>query len=69
MVLAFSQESADWKKLRRGWCWGSKGFREEMLELIAKKQGLGMMAKNCRNPRHSGWSERGCGRPVERKKN
>src|SRR4029453_13125338 len=37
--LEFSQESSDWKKLRRRWCWGAKGFREEMLELIAEKQG------------------------------
>ena len=22
--LEFSQESSDWKKLRRGWCWGPK---------------------------------------------
>jgi len=34
-----SQESADWKRLRRGWCWGAKEFREEMLELIGQKQG------------------------------
>ena len=34
-----SQATGDWKKLRRGWCWGPKGFREELLELIAEKQG------------------------------
>ena len=37
--LELSQESSDWKKLRRGWCWGPKGFREDMLELIGEKQG------------------------------
>src|SRR2546426_7566360 len=37
--LEASKESADWKRLRRGWCWGPKGFREEMLELIGQKQG------------------------------
>ncbi len=37
--LEASQESADWKRLRRGWCWGAKEFREEMLELIGQKQG------------------------------
>ena len=38
VAVVLSQESSDWKKLRRGWCWGAKGFREEMLELIAEKQ-------------------------------
>ena len=37
--LEISQESSEWKKVRRGWCWGPKGFREEMLELIAAKKG------------------------------
>jgi hypothetical protein len=26
--------------LRRGWCWGFKDFREELLEMIGQKQGL-----------------------------
>lgn len=34
-----SQAKGDWKKLRRGWCWGPEGFREELLEMIAEKQG------------------------------
>jgi hypothetical protein len=34
-----SRENSDWKKLRRGWCWGAKDFREELLELIGQKQG------------------------------
>jgi len=37
--LEMSKATDDWKKLRRGWCWGPKGFREELLELIAEKQG------------------------------
>jgi REP element-mobilizing transposase RayT len=37
--LEWSKENADWKRLRRGWCWGSKGFREELLEWIGQKQG------------------------------
>ena len=37
--LEMSKQSADWKALRRGWCWGAKGFREELLELIAEKRG------------------------------
>ena len=37
--LEISQESSEWKKVRRGWCWGPKGFREEILELIAAKKG------------------------------
>ena len=37
--LEMSQENTDWKKLRRGWCWGPKGFREELLDLIGEKQG------------------------------
>jgi hypothetical protein len=34
-----SRANSDWKKLRRGWCWGAKDFREELLELIGRKQG------------------------------
>ncbi len=37
--LEWAKESGDWKRLRRGWCWGPKSFREEMLELIGEKQG------------------------------
>jgi len=37
--LEWSQENSDWKKLRRGWCWGPRDFREEMLELIGEQQG------------------------------
>jgi REP element-mobilizing transposase RayT len=29
----------DWKALRRGWCWGPKTFREELLEMIGERQG------------------------------
>ncbi|MHB8520499.1 MAG: transposase [Limisphaerales bacterium] len=28
-----------WQKLRRGWCWGAEGFRQQMLERIAEKRG------------------------------
>src|SRR6266496_4443966 len=34
-----SREHEDWKKLRRGWCWGGRDFREVLLELIGRKQG------------------------------
>ena len=27
-----SESDQDWKPLRRGWCWGSKDFRQELLE-------------------------------------
>lgn len=37
--LEMSRENSDWKKLRRGWCWGPKGFREELLEWIGEKRG------------------------------
>ena len=37
--LEMSQATEDWKKLRRGWCWGPKDFREELLERIGAKQG------------------------------
>jgi putative transposase len=37
--LEASKARPDWKRLRRGWCWGPKGFREELLELIGQKQG------------------------------
>jgi putative transposase len=39
MELELSRQSSDWKRLRRGWCWGPTGFREELLELIGQKQG------------------------------
>jgi putative transposase len=38
-ALERSKAAGDWKALRQGWCWGPKGFREELLELIAEKQG------------------------------
>ena len=37
--LEMSKTSGDWRKLRRGWCWGPKSFREELLEMIGEKQG------------------------------
>jgi REP element-mobilizing transposase RayT len=37
--LEISKESGEWKKLRRGWCWGSERFRERLLEMVAVKQG------------------------------
>jgi hypothetical protein len=29
----------DWKRLRRGWCFGPKTFREDLLSLIAEQRG------------------------------
>jgi hypothetical protein len=29
-------ENREWRKLRRGWCWGGTAFREELLELIGE---------------------------------
>lgn len=37
--LEWSKETEDWKRLRRGWCWGPKSFREELLEMIGQKRG------------------------------
>jgi len=37
--LERSQENGDWKRLRRGWCFGPKDFREELLELIGHQRG------------------------------
>ena len=37
--LELSQENGDWKRLRRGWYFGPKEFREELLELIGEKRG------------------------------
>jgi REP element-mobilizing transposase RayT len=37
--LEEAKENAQWTQLRRGWCWGPKGFRAELLELIGKRQG------------------------------
>jgi putative transposase len=34
-----AQENGDWKRLRRGWCLGSKEFKTEMLERVGEKQG------------------------------
>jgi len=36
--LEAAKINADWKRLRRGWCLGSKSFREELLELIGQKR-------------------------------
>jgi putative transposase len=33
------EPSEDWKKLRRGWCWGERSFREQLLEMIGERQG------------------------------
>ena len=69
--LEWSKESSDWKKLRRGWCWGSKRFREEMLEWIGEKQGRQHYGEELRESdeqkaerlvgqmlRERGWTER-----------
>jgi putative transposase len=37
--LEWARESGDWKRLRRGWCLGSKEFREDLLERIGEKRG------------------------------
>jgi hypothetical protein len=37
--LELSKQSSDWKRLRRGWYFGPKRFREELLELIGQKRG------------------------------
>ena len=34
-----SKESGDWWQLRRGWCWGPKSFRENLLEQTGAKKG------------------------------
>ena len=33
-----AREGRDWKRLRRGWCWGPVTFRAELLDLIAQQQ-------------------------------
>ena len=37
--LERSQENGEWKRLRRGWCFGPKNFREELLDQIGRQQG------------------------------
>jgi hypothetical protein len=37
--LEASRENEDWKRLRRGWCWGAKGFREKLLEIVGERKG------------------------------
>ena len=34
-----AKQGEDWKELRRGWCWGERSFREQLLEMIGEKQG------------------------------
>ena len=38
-ALEQAKASGDWQRLRRGWCWGAEGFRQELLELIEQKRG------------------------------
>jgi putative transposase len=38
-ALEAAKEDGDWKRLRRGWCWGPKTFRQELLEIIGEKRG------------------------------
>lgn len=33
------KENPEWKRLRRGWCWGAEEFREEMLGRLEEKRG------------------------------
>lgn len=37
--LEAGQENGDWKRLRRGWCFGPKKFKDELLEWIEAEQG------------------------------
>jgi hypothetical protein len=34
-----NEQSKEWKKIRRGWCFGEEAFREELLEQAATKRG------------------------------
>ncbi len=43
-----AKESGDWKGLRRGWCWGPKTFREELLEMIEEKRTPGHTGEEVR---------------------
>jgi len=43
-----AKESGDWKALRRGWCWGPKTFREELLEMIEEKRTPGHTGEEVR---------------------
>jgi putative transposase len=36
--LEWSKKAGDWKRLRRGWCFGPKEFRKELLEMIGEKK-------------------------------
>ena len=35
----WKQESGEWKRVRRGWCIGESGFREELLALAGERRG------------------------------
>ena len=41
----------DWKRLRRGWCWGESSFRQELLAMIAEGQARITTGKNSENRR------------------
>ncbi|HEY1786864.1 MAG TPA: transposase [Verrucomicrobiae bacterium] len=38
-ALERARETGDWKRLRRGWCLGTKEFRKDLLERIGEKKG------------------------------
>lgn len=35
------EEPEDFRKIRRGWCWGEEGFRKELLDQMAERRGSG----------------------------
>src|SRR5438105_222349 len=49
-----SLQTEDWKRLRRGWCWGDKTFREELLGMIGEQQAQRLLGQMLRKVR---WTE------------
>jgi len=70
-----SKENPEWKPLHRGWCWGPKDFREELLERIGAKKGAQHHGEELRESdeqkarrliavmlKKGGWTEKDLGR-------
>jgi hypothetical protein len=62
-----AKESGDWKKLRRGWCWGPKTFREELLDRIGERRTRAHAGPEIRESEEQ--KAECCGRRTGRKEN
>jgi putative transposase len=51
-----SESDPEWKPLRRGWCWGGKEFRQELLEQMREQTGPNHGGEE-RRESEEGWAE------------